>query len=282
MIRGVPTRVWKNAPPSLAFLARHSRIHGERLFTIYEDERVGFEASFRATAALAAELARRGVGKGDRVAIAMANLPEWPAAFFAIVSLGAIAVPLNAWWTGPELEYRPRRFGREAADLRFGAVAADRAAPGRSARPRARPRQPRRRGVGRRGAARGADRRPAGLERPSRLRPPRRADRCRRSGDDPLHQRHHRPAQGRARHPPQPAHQHPLGRLFQRPGGASPRRGAARAAAEDRPDRHPALPLHRAERDADGDDGRRPHHRLHAQMGSARGAWRSSSARRCS
>jgi long-chain acyl-CoA synthetase len=105
VIRGVPTRVWKNTPPCLAFLARHSRSHGDRLFTIYQDERISFEASFRATAALAAELARRGVGRGDRVAIAMANLPEWPAAFFAIVALGAIAVPLNAWWTGAELEY---------------------------------------------------------------------------------------------------------------------------------------------------------------------------------
>lgn len=105
VIRGIPTRVWKNTPPSLAFLVRHSRSHGERLFTVYESERVSFEASFRATAALAAELARLGVGKGDRVAIAMVNLPEWPVAFFAIVALGAIAVPLNAWWTGAELEY---------------------------------------------------------------------------------------------------------------------------------------------------------------------------------
>jgi long-chain acyl-CoA synthetase len=104
-IRGIPSRVWKNTPPSLALLARHSRTHGERLFTVYQDERVSFEASFRATAALAAELSRIGIGKGDRVAIAMANLPEWPAAFFAIVSLGAIAVPLNAWWTGAELEF---------------------------------------------------------------------------------------------------------------------------------------------------------------------------------
>jgi acyl-CoA synthetase (AMP-forming)/AMP-acid ligase II len=105
VIRGVPTRVWKNAPPSLPMLARFSRIHGERLITIYEEERISFEASFRASAALAAELQRRGIGKGDRVALAMVNLPEWPMAFFAITALGAIAVPLNAWWTGAELEY---------------------------------------------------------------------------------------------------------------------------------------------------------------------------------
>jgi steroid-24-oyl-CoA synthetase len=105
VIRGVATRVWRNNPPSLPFLARLSRMHGERLITIFEDERISFDASFRATAALAAELGSLGVGKGDRVALAMVNLPEWPVVFFAVTALGAIVVPLNAWWTGPELEY---------------------------------------------------------------------------------------------------------------------------------------------------------------------------------
>jgi acyl-CoA synthetase (AMP-forming)/AMP-acid ligase II len=105
VIRGIPTRIWKNAPPSLPFLVRLSRSHGERVATIFEAERVTWEAQYRATAALASELARLGVARGDRVAIAMANLPEWPVAFFAATALGAIAVPLNAWWTGAELEY---------------------------------------------------------------------------------------------------------------------------------------------------------------------------------
>ncbi len=104
-IRGVPTRVWKNAPPNLAVLAQAARAFGEQVFTIYRDERVSYEANYRATAAIAERLRALGVGKGDRVALAMRNLPEWPAAFFAITSLGAIAVPLNAWWTGQELEY---------------------------------------------------------------------------------------------------------------------------------------------------------------------------------
>ena len=104
-IRGVPTRVWKNAPPSLRWLIEVARAHGDRVFTAYEDERVTYEANFRAVAALAEHLRGLGVAKGDRVALAMRNLPEWPVAFFAIVSLGAIAVPLNAWWTGAELAY---------------------------------------------------------------------------------------------------------------------------------------------------------------------------------
>ncbi len=104
-VDGVDTRVWKNAPPTLGGIAAAAKAHGERLFVIHEDERITYDATHRATAALARALIARGVGKGDRVAIAMRNLPEWPVAFFAAVSIGAIAVPLNAWWTGAELEY---------------------------------------------------------------------------------------------------------------------------------------------------------------------------------
>jgi acyl-CoA synthetase (AMP-forming)/AMP-acid ligase II len=105
VIRGNPTRVWKNAPPNLPTLVRLSRSHGSRLATIFDGERVSWEAQYRAIAALADSLRKLGIGKGDRVAIAMVNLPEWPVAFFAATALGAIAVPLNAWWTGAELEY---------------------------------------------------------------------------------------------------------------------------------------------------------------------------------
>ncbi|MXO63862.1 class I adenylate-forming enzyme family protein [Qipengyuania oceanensis] len=104
-IDGVQTRVWKNAPSSLREIALAGRSHGDRLFTIYEDERVTYDAWFRAVARLAVEFQARGIAKGDRVAIAMRNLPEWPVAFFAATTIGAICVPLNAWWTGPELAY---------------------------------------------------------------------------------------------------------------------------------------------------------------------------------
>ncbi|MGX7952882.1 class I adenylate-forming enzyme family protein [Tsuneonella sp. HG249] len=104
-IRGVPTRVWKNAPENLRALMLLARMHGERTAFIYEDERVTYAALHRAVARLAQELRARGIAKGDRVALAMRNLPEWPVAFFACVTIGAICVPLNAWWTGHELSY---------------------------------------------------------------------------------------------------------------------------------------------------------------------------------
>jgi long-chain acyl-CoA synthetase len=105
VIRGVPTRVWKNAPPTLRAMVTNGRAFPDREFIVHEDERVTFEAFHRAVAALAERLAADGVGKGDRVALIMRNLPEWPVAFFAAVSLGAIVTPLNAWWTGQELHY---------------------------------------------------------------------------------------------------------------------------------------------------------------------------------
>ena len=105
LIRGIRTRTWKNLPPSIRSIVELSRAHGEKIFLVYEDERVSFEAFYRAVSALARQLQADGVGKGDRVAVIMRNLPEWVVAFYAAASVGAIVTPLNAWWTGPELEY---------------------------------------------------------------------------------------------------------------------------------------------------------------------------------
>lgn len=104
-IRGRPTRTWKNAPPTLQHCFAAGRLHGERIFLVHEEQRVSFEAFARATIALAEHFRGLGVGKGDRAAIAMRNMPEWPVAFYAGHLVGAIVTPLNAWWTGAELEY---------------------------------------------------------------------------------------------------------------------------------------------------------------------------------
>jgi long-chain acyl-CoA synthetase len=101
----VPTRIWVNQPPTLRAIAELAKSHGEKVCLVYEDERVTFDAFHRAVAAFARELQAQGVAKGDRVAVIMRNLPEWVVAFYGAASIGAIVTPLNAWWTGPELEY---------------------------------------------------------------------------------------------------------------------------------------------------------------------------------
>lgn len=104
-IRGIPTTVWKNAPHTLRELFLATRAFADRTFVVYEDERVSYDAFQRAAIALAHALVRDGVRKGDRVAVAMRNLPEWPVAFYGALLTGAIVTPLNAWWTGAELQY---------------------------------------------------------------------------------------------------------------------------------------------------------------------------------
>ncbi|WER48280.1 class I adenylate-forming enzyme family protein [Cupriavidus sp. WKF15] len=105
VIRSIPTTVWKNAPPTLRDLFQATQAFGARTFVVYEDERVSYAAFRRAALHVAQALVRDGVRQGDRVAIAMRNLPEWPVAFYGALLAGAIVTPLNAWWTGAELEY---------------------------------------------------------------------------------------------------------------------------------------------------------------------------------
>jgi len=114
-VDGIPWRVFKNAPPSLVAVLESTRPHGDRTFLVYKDDRISFAEHLALVAGLAHELASTGgVGKGDRVAIGMRNYPEWVIAFWATQVLGAIAVPLNAWWTGPELAYAMQDSGAKA------------------------------------------------------------------------------------------------------------------------------------------------------------------------
>ncbi len=111
-IRGIPTRTWKHAPENLPQILLLSSGYGDRDFLVYEDARWTFDEHFRSAAHLAHVLRDRfGVEKGDRVAVAMRNFPEWPVAFFAASAAGAIATPLNAWWTTNEMEYGLRDSG---------------------------------------------------------------------------------------------------------------------------------------------------------------------------
>jgi len=76
-IRGVPRGCGRTPRPA-ARRGGDCPAHGERIFLVHEDERVSFEAFFRAVSALAHELRRQSVVKGDRVAIACATCPSGP------------------------------------------------------------------------------------------------------------------------------------------------------------------------------------------------------------
>jgi long-chain acyl-CoA synthetase len=105
-IRGSATNVFVHAPTSLRAIWDASAAHGSNVYLVYEDDRFTFDDAHASVRALAHRMRTDfGVRHGDRVAIATRNYPEWAFGFWASVSIGAVAVPLNAWWTGPELAY---------------------------------------------------------------------------------------------------------------------------------------------------------------------------------
>ncbi|MQA94875.1 MAG: AMP-binding protein [Streptosporangiales bacterium] len=111
-VRGIPMRVFTGGPQTLREVVESSRGFGDRDCLVYEDQRWTFEEHYRIVAGLARRLAESyGLSKGNRVAIAARNYPEWSMAFWAIQAAGLVAVPLNAWWTGLELEYALRDSG---------------------------------------------------------------------------------------------------------------------------------------------------------------------------
>ncbi len=104
-IHGVLTKTWKTAPKNLAAVFNSTKSHGGKTFLVYRDERYSYHQIHQQVSALQRGLTALGIKRGERVAIAMRNYPEWIVTFYAAVSMGAIAVPLNSWWTGSELKY---------------------------------------------------------------------------------------------------------------------------------------------------------------------------------
>lgn len=116
-VYGVPMKVYDQAPPTIRFIVEMAEAQfGEADYIVYEDERVTYASFTRAVEHFAGILIEKyGVQKGDRVAIIMRNYPQWPIPFFAALSIGAIATPMNSWWTGEELEYGLKDSGAKIA-----------------------------------------------------------------------------------------------------------------------------------------------------------------------
>ena len=84
-------------------LRRHASVRGEKTAYVIGDTRLSYGAFHARSNQLARALARRGVRRGDRVAVMAANRPEYPIIYFAVIKLGAIVVPVNARFTAAEI-----------------------------------------------------------------------------------------------------------------------------------------------------------------------------------
>lgn len=112
VVRGLPMKVFTNAPSSLADMFGLAAFHGDVDFLVYGEERMTFTTMYEQVRSLAGGLVKElHVTPGMRVALAMRNLPEWVVSYGAICHAGAIIVPLNAWWTAEELAFAIRDAG---------------------------------------------------------------------------------------------------------------------------------------------------------------------------
>ncbi len=87
------------------FLADAAELHRDRIAVVSDGASLTYgevEASVRE---LARALIGAGVAKGERVAIWMANSPEWIVTAYAVESVGGVAVPLNTFASSAERDH---------------------------------------------------------------------------------------------------------------------------------------------------------------------------------
>jgi carnitine-CoA ligase len=83
----------------------HAERYGDRVLAIFDDDTVTYAQSAERAGRVAAGLKDLGVTQGDRVAIMMGNRSEFLYAWFGILKLGAVEVPIHDAARGPGISH---------------------------------------------------------------------------------------------------------------------------------------------------------------------------------
>jgi acyl-CoA synthetase (AMP-forming)/AMP-acid ligase II len=100
-------KIVTNFPPTLPGLFdAFCTLHAQTIAVIADGERLTFADLNAHATQLARVLAGGwGIGKGDRVAIAMRNCPSWIVVYMAVLKAGGVATLLNGWWQADEMRH---------------------------------------------------------------------------------------------------------------------------------------------------------------------------------
>src|SRR5262245_47841172 len=79
----------------LSFIERTASVYPERLAVVHDEKRYTRAETYARCRRLASALARRGVGRGDTVAVMMPNIPPMYEAHFGVPMCGAVLNALN-------------------------------------------------------------------------------------------------------------------------------------------------------------------------------------------
>jgi len=88
-----------------AILAESAKRTPGSIALVVGEDQVSYGDLWRQTRAYAGALRARGVGPGDAVAVLIPNVPDFARVYYAILSLGAIVVPVHALLKAREIEY---------------------------------------------------------------------------------------------------------------------------------------------------------------------------------
>jgi long-chain acyl-CoA synthetase len=109
---GVPATIDVEQYPSLVALLDESfRKYGDRSAYKFMGKSITFTQVDDASRALAAYLQTLGFEKGDRIAVMMPNVPQYPVAVAAILRAGYVVVNVNPLYTPRELEHQLKDSG---------------------------------------------------------------------------------------------------------------------------------------------------------------------------
>ena len=112
---GVPAEVKTDVYPSLVALLDDSfRRYAEFSAYRFMGKRISYRVVDEASRALAAWLQAQGLQRGDRVAIMLPNLPQYPVAVAAVLRAGGVVVNVNPFYTPRELEHQLKDSGAKA------------------------------------------------------------------------------------------------------------------------------------------------------------------------
>ena len=112
---GVPAEVKTDVYPSLVALLEESfRKHRDLPAYKFMGRTITFAQVDDASRAMAAYLQGLGLARGDRVAIMMPNVPQYPVAVAAILRAGYVVVNVNPLYTPRELEHQLKDSGSKA------------------------------------------------------------------------------------------------------------------------------------------------------------------------
>ena len=112
---GVPADIDASQYASLVALMEASfQKYAERPAYSFLGKEISFAQTDTLSRAFAAYLQGLGLGKGDRVAIMMPNVPQYPVAVAAILRAGLVVVNVNPLYTPRELEHQLKDSGAKA------------------------------------------------------------------------------------------------------------------------------------------------------------------------